>query len=170
MFERHHEQVYAYFRRRIDPEDARDCTAETFVVAWRKVGDIPEGGELHWLYKVARNVLRNAYRTKRRSRHVLGDVADHPDAADSPDTVLVRNEEAEEVLEALHRLRRGDQEILMLSVWEELRHDEIAAILGCSPHASSQRLHRASRRLATELNQRRRRSARLALRGEEGPA
>ena len=60
VFERHYEQVYAYFRRRVDIESARDCTAETFVVAWRRIGDIPEGSDLHWLYNVARNVLRNA--------------------------------------------------------------------------------------------------------------
>lgn len=63
-FEQHCERVYAYFRRRTDVEHARDCTAETFVVPWRKVGTIPEGSELHWLYRVARNDLRNAYRSK----------------------------------------------------------------------------------------------------------
>jgi RNA polymerase sigma-70 factor (ECF subfamily) len=50
VFERHYEQVYVYFRRRIDIETARNCTAEAFVVAWRKVGDIPAGSELRWLY------------------------------------------------------------------------------------------------------------------------
>ena len=79
VFERHYEQVYAYFRRRLDMEGARDCTAETFVVAWRKIGDIPEGAELHWLYRVARNVLRNAYRARRRSPIKFGEVSDRPD-------------------------------------------------------------------------------------------
>lgn len=170
VFERHYEQVYSYFRRRLDVETARDCTAETFVVAWRKVADIPEGSELHWLYKVARNVLRNAYRAKRRSPIKFVEVADRPDGADSPETIVVRNEEDREVIEALHRLRRNDQEILLLSVWEELPRDDVAAILGCTPHAASQRLHRASRRLAAELNHRRPLSARLALRREEGSA
>ncbi len=170
VFERHHEQVYAYFRRRLDTESARDFTAETFVVAWRKVGDIPEGSELHWLYKVARNVLRNAYRAKRRSPIRFGEVSDRPDRGDSPEAVVVRNEEDREVIEALHRLRRNDQEILLLSVWEELPRDDVAAILGCSPHAASQRLHRASRRLAAELNNRRPLTERVTLRREEGPA
>ena len=170
VFERHYEQVYAYFRRRTDAENARDCTAETFVVAWRRVGDIPKGSELHWLYKVARNVLRNAYRAKRRSPVTFGEITDRPDRTDSPETIVVRNEEYREVIEALHRLKRNDQEILLLSVWEELPRDDVAAILGCSPHAASQRLHRASRRLAAELNNRRPLSARLALRREEGSA
>ena len=170
VFERHHEQVYAYFRRRVDVETARDCTAETFVVAWRKIDDIPEGSELRWLYLVARNVLRNAYRSRRRSIVVFGDTAERPDPAASPETIVLRNEEDREVIEALHRLRRTDQEILLLSVWEELPREDVAAILGCSPHAASQRLHRASRRLAAELRRKRPFSSRLAPRREEGPA
>ena len=170
VFERHYEQVYAYFRRRLDVESARDCTAETFVVAWRRAGDIPEGSELHWLYKVARNVLRNAYRAKRRSRITFGEISDRPDGAGSPETIVLRNEEDREVIEALRRLRRNDREILLLSVWEELPRDDVAVVLGCSPHAASQRLHRASRRLAAELNHRRPLSARLAERREEGSA
>lgn len=168
VFELHHEQVYAYFRRRIDPEAAKDCTAETFLVAWRRIDSIPEGGELRWLYTVAHNILRNAYRAKRRSRLVYTDGIDHTGGPETPETVVVRNEEEQEVIEALGRLGRKDREVLMLSVWEELPRDEVAAILGCTPHAASQRLHRASRRLAAELQ----RSARtgFAVQREEGTA
>lgn len=166
VFDRHRDQVYAYFRRRIDADTARDCTAETFVIAWRKVDDIPEGDELRWLYRVARNVLRNAYRARRRSRVVLGEVRDVA-VTETPETILLRNEEDREVIEALHRLRFGDQEVLLLSVWEELPHVDIAEILGCSPHAVSQRLHRASRRLASELDRERPRFTRFAARKEQ---
>jgi RNA polymerase sigma factor (sigma-70 family) len=170
VFDRHHEQVYAYFRRRIDTETARDCTAETFVVAWRRAGDIPEGGELRWLYIVAHNVLRNVYRARRRSHVVFGDVKDVAANTDSPETVVLRNEEDREVIEALQRLGDKDREILLLSVWEELPRQDVAAILGCSPHAASQRLHRASRRLAAELRRERPLRRRYALRREEGSA
>ena len=170
LFERHHEKVYAFFRRRIDADTARDCTAETFVVAWRKVDEVPENGELRWLYIVARNVLRNTYRTRRRSRIVFGDVADRSDGSESPEMVVVRNEEEREVIDALRQLAPKDQEILLLSVWEELPREDVAAILGCSPHAASQRLHRASRRLAAALPKRPPMSGGLTPQQEEGAA
>lgn len=154
VFDEHHPRIYAYFRRRIDPDTARDCTAETFLVAWRRLDSIPDDGtELRWLYRVARNVLRNAYRSKRRSRDVLvGPGLDVRDpAAESPEAAVVRREEEQLALEALSRLGDRDREILLLSVWEELPRDDIAAILGTTPHAVSQRLHRASRRLAAQL-------------------
>lgn len=170
LFQRHHEKVYAFFRRRIDAETARDCTAETFVVAWRKVDEIPESGELRWLYVVARNVLRNTYRARRRSRLVFGDVRDRSDGGESPEMVVVRSEEEREVIATLRTLSASDQEILLLSVWEELPRDDVAAILGCSPHAASQRLHRASRRLAAGLRKHARIGGGLSPRREEGAA
>lgn len=152
VFTEHHPRIYAYFRRRIDSEVASDCTAETFLVAWRRIDAIPHDGELRWLYMVARNVLRNAYRTKRRTRDVVGGLTfDVADPGESPEAVAVRHEEEAEVMQALSRLSERDREILLLSVWEELPREDIAAIVHCSPHAASQRLHRASKRLAREV-------------------
>jgi len=152
VFLEHHQRVYAYFRRRIDAEQAKDCTAETFLVAWRKVELIPEGDELRWLYVVARNVLRNAYRTKRRSRDRPTEPSRQiPDPSPTPEAEVVDSEAHREVIAAMRRLRPNDQEILMLAVWEELPRATIASVLGCSEHAASQRLHRASRRLRNEL-------------------
>ncbi len=157
VFDRYHRDVYAYFKRRLDADTAKDCTTETFLVVWRRIDKVPEGDEaLRWLYRVARNVLRNEYRTKRRSRSLAARLGGNGGGFQpSPEVVVVRREEDEEVLQALHRLSSQDHEILLLSVWEELPHDEIAGILGCSPHAVSQRLYRASQRLAKQLGRRR---------------
>jgi RNA polymerase sigma-70 factor (ECF subfamily) len=153
VFDRHHRDVYAYFKRRIDAETAADCTAETFLVAWRRIDVVPDDGEaLHWLYRVARNVLRNQYRTNRRSHSLTARLRSNGhDASPSPEVIVVRREEDDEVLRALERLSVQDQEILLLAVWEELPHSEIAKVLDCTSHAASQRLYRASRRLAAQL-------------------
>ena len=157
IFDRYHLDVYAYFRRRIDADTAKDCTAETFLVAWKRIDTIPQGEEaLRWLYRVARNVLRNEYRAKRRSRGLSVRISGNGgEPVSSPEVVVVRREEDEEVLAAVRRLSTQDQEILLLAVWEELPPNEIAGILGCTPHAASQRLYRASQRLAKQLGRKR---------------
>ena len=157
VFDSYHRDVYAYFKRRIDADTAKDCTAETFLVAWRRIDKVPDGDEaLQWLYRVARNVLRNEYRAKRRSRNLAARLGGNGSRSQpSPEVVVVRREEDEEVLRALNRLSSQDQEILLLAVWEELPYDEIAGILECSSHAASQRLYRASQRLAKQLGKRR---------------
>ncbi len=55
------------------------------------------------------------------------------------------------VHEALDRLSPADQEILRLAAWEELGAEEIAIALGCGRRAAAMRLHRARRRLHTEI-------------------
>lgn len=52
---------------------------------------------------------------------------------------------------ALDRLRRSDREILKLATWEKLPHRSIGELLGISEAAVDQRISRARRRLANEL-------------------
>jgi DNA-directed RNA polymerase specialized sigma24 family protein len=64
----HYRQVYMYFRRRTDIECARDGTADTFLVAWRRIDNVPAGDRtLPWLYGTARRVLANQWRSRNRA-------------------------------------------------------------------------------------------------------
>jgi len=152
LFDRYHRQVYAYCRRRSDAQTAADGLAETFLVAWRRLDDVPEGdAALGWLYGVARRVLANEYRRTRRSHQLVtrlrGDCRD-PDP--TPEVVVVRQERDRVMLAAVAQLRPQDQEVLRLAWWEELPYAEIADILGCSPNAATHRVQRAARRVAKE--------------------
>ena len=53
-----------YALRRVDaPEDAADVVAETFLVAWRRFGEVPvDDGARLWLYATARQVIANQRR------------------------------------------------------------------------------------------------------------
>lgn len=73
LYARHFDAVLGFALRRCDrPEDAADVTAETFVVAWRRLRHVPAGdGTRPWLYGVARRVLANQRRGEGR-RAALG--------------------------------------------------------------------------------------------------
>lgn len=123
LYERHVPAVYRFFLRRVEEEDAaQDCTADTFLVAWRRLDDVPEGDRaLPWLYRVARRVLANHYQSGARSRKLflrLGWL--RRDAGSTPEGIVVRRSEDRRIDEALRELRPQDQELLRLSVWEEL--------------------------------------------------
>ena len=106
---------------------------------------------LGWLYGVARRVLANEFRSGRRRRGLLARLRrSDPDPNETPETVVVRREQDGEVVAALGRLRPQDQELLLLALWEQVPHAEIAAILGCSTQAVTQRIYRATRRAAKE--------------------
>lgn len=150
LFERTHRPLLAYAVRRVaDPADAADVVAEAFVVAWRRIEDVPAGAEATpWLYGVARRVLANHHRGERR-RDALADRL-----RDSLREVSVAGPETADIsalTRALARLRPDDQEILRLLAWEGLTHEEIAVALGISRGSVRVRLHRARSRLGAAL-------------------
>lgn len=143
------EPLRRYAARRTDPETAQDVVADSFLVIWRRLDDVPDGGELPWCYAVARNCLANAQRSARRQRGLLLRLArldpprPAPDASqDLPDEALHR---------ALAALGSNDRELLRLWAWEELRPAEIAVVLETTTNAVNIRLHRARRLLAARL-------------------
>ena len=80
LFREHHSAVQCYARRRVPPGVVDDIVAETFLVVWRRLDDVPEPA-LPWLLTVARNVAgtdrRGAVRRERlwlkaQSGHVEG--------------------------------------------------------------------------------------------------
>jgi RNA polymerase sigma factor (sigma-70 family) len=161
-------RVLAYFLRRTDATSARDGAAETFLVAWRRIDEVPSGDRtLPWLYGVARRVLANQRRSRNRYA-ALGQKLTGLDATEdeSPEVIVLRRAEDREMLDAVARLRSEDQEIIELAVWDEVPHSQIAEMIGTSTHAITQRLHRITKQLARDLD----RPASGAMRRDARPA
>lgn len=153
LYRAHYGDVLRYACRRTDPDTARDVVADVFLVAWRRLSCVPANPAQvqPWLYGVARRTLANSDRSRRRSEHLATRLSHAipaggqlPDLADS---VAERGR----LRQALDRLRPADQEALRLVGWEELDLAGAAVAMGCSRAAMAVRLHRARRRLATEL-------------------
>ncbi|MER7362526.1 RNA polymerase sigma factor [Nonomuraea wenchangensis] len=146
-----YDQITAYAGRRCDsPQDAADVVAETFVIVWRKIEELPPGAQARlWVYGVARNVLadhrRSALRRQARHRDLDAEMADlYGDLAD-------RSVERNAIAQAFATLPEDDRELLALVAWEGLDRREIATMLGLSRNAVRIRLHRARRRLSRAL-------------------
>jgi RNA polymerase sigma-70 factor (ECF subfamily) len=146
LWQDHAPAVVRYARRHVLPDEVEDVVAETFVVAWRRLNEVPPYG-LPWLLGVARNISANVRRGGRR-REVLSDrlFADLDDRPMWPETGG-----DDTVTAALHRLSDADRELLTLIAWEGLSHAEAAEALGCSRGALKVRLHRARHRFAVLL-------------------
>jgi RNA polymerase sigma-70 factor (ECF subfamily) len=153
IWSEHRLQVMAYCLRRAPSADAEDACAETFLVVWRRLDEIPPAPKtLLCLYGIARKVLSNQTRAfHRRGRlHVkLTNLGVAP-AAD-PMHVVVQGAEDRVVSDAVHRLKPVDREIVMLDVWEDLSRAEIAEVMGMTRAAVDQRIHRAYEKLSRSL-------------------
>ena len=155
LFSECHRTVLAYCSRRAGRADAWDAASEVFVVAWRRLDDVPPGDEaLPWLLGVAYKVLANQRRSDQRRRRLNERAASEGSTnGEVPEAQLIRSEEGAEVIEALARMRPSDREIIQLSLWEELAPVQIAEMLGISRAAVDQRFSRAKRRLARQLKE-----------------
>jgi RNA polymerase sigma-70 factor (ECF subfamily) len=139
--------ILAYALRRVESrEDAADVLAETFLIAWRRLAEVPADPEARlWLYAVARRVIANLHRSERRRTRLGGRLAE------SLRTELATHSapsgEAAEVLRAMAGLSGEDRELLLLVAWEGLSPSEAAKVIEVSSLAARSRLHRARRRL-----------------------
>jgi RNA polymerase sigma-70 factor (ECF subfamily) len=154
LFEAHYAAVFRYARRRVADDLAADVASEVFVVAWRRLGEVPLE-PLPWLYGVARRVVANQRRGQERALRLSERVAVHAGAAQREQRR--RGDPGEAVTAsvsfatAFGRLSVDDREVLALVAWEGLGAREVAAVLGCSVAAVTMRVHRARRRLRGSL-------------------
>ncbi len=144
LFAAHAAAVRAYAARRVPSGDVDDVTSDVFVIAWRRLDDLPND-PLPWLLGCARRLIANRVRSARRQmalRQRLG--LERPPVAEVTlaDSLLAQG---------LAALSPSDREALMLVVWDGLDHSRAAVVAGCSPRAFSMRVHRARRRLAAAM-------------------
>ncbi|RKS79077.1 RNA polymerase sigma-70 factor (ECF subfamily) [Actinomadura pelletieri DSM 43383] len=151
LWDAHYDDVLAYAARRVDHETARDVAAETFLVAWRRRKDIPADRPFPWLLHVARNVLANEARGRRRRGRLWGRLRDDREHQRPVDDIATGLAEGGRIDAALRRLPERDREALRLVGWECLNTRDAAVVAGCSAKAFSVRLHRARRRLSAVL-------------------
>ena len=142
----HAASVLAYSRRLVDRDMAEEVVSETFLVAWRRLQDVPDPA-LPWLLGVARNTAANIRRASGRQDAVQSELVRLQHVIDFVPAVDVGVTERAELREALARLTPSEREALLLTSWDGLSARQAARVAGCSPSAMYVRLHRARRRL-----------------------
>jgi RNA polymerase sigma-70 factor (ECF subfamily) len=147
-----YDDLWRYVQRRsINTEEARDTLSEVFLVAWRRLEDIPAGKEARlWLFGVARNLVKTSWRKRKRSGDLVVRIGSEMSTRGTTDEEL-DNSGVLKIVKALQFLSESDQEILRLLAWENLSHKEISVVLGCSENAVAIRIRRARVRLMKVL-------------------
>lgn len=134
IVERHRRTVYQVcFRFVGNHEDASDLAQDAFIRAYRALAKFKGESELRtWLYRIAVNVCLNRMALKTPAFETI-ETDRHLDThSERPDEPVIRAERAELVKAAIAKLPRKQRATLILRVYHELPHDEIAQILGSS--------------------------------------
>jgi RNA polymerase sigma-70 factor (ECF subfamily) len=155
-----------FLARRTDEATAEDVLADTLLVCWRRLDDVPADAVLPWTYGVARLCLANAQRSARRQERLAARIA----VVDPPAEAAPGPEDADDrVGEVMAAMRPEDAELLRLWAWEQLSPAEIATVLDVSPNAASIRLHRAREKFRDLLRKNDPDAGHERLRGGSGP-
>jgi RNA polymerase sigma-70 factor (ECF subfamily) len=150
IVERYRRTVYQVcFRFVGNHEDASDLAQDAFIRAYRALGKFKGDSALGtWLYRIAVNVSLNRLALKRPPHESLDAGPDsraeegraaaierrllEDTSAERPDEPVMRAERAAIVKAAIARLPTKQRATLILRVYHDLPHEEIAHMLGSS--------------------------------------
>ncbi|MGH9473732.1 MAG: RNA polymerase sigma factor [Terriglobales bacterium] len=141
LFERHQGALLNYFLRLGTTRAlAEDFVQDVFVRILKYRASYRPGSRFAtWMYYIARNVRLDGLHKRR------GEVGWEEEYAPSFEPADAAQSEQEHRLlrQALERLPREKREVLVMSRYQDLKHDEIGAILGCAAGTVKVRVHRA---------------------------
>ncbi len=154
LVERYQRGIYRLCYRYVNQhEDANDLAQEAFLKAWRAIGRFRGDSSFGtWLYRIAVNACLNYRALRRPATQELPESL--PDPGRGAEARAVRDGEAERVRAAVSRLPDKQRATLILKVYQELTHEEVAQILGSSVGTVKSNLFHALANLKRLLDER----------------
>lgn len=128
---------------------AEDMVQEAFCRAWLSLPD-EVASFRGWLFRVLRNLIIDHLR---RCQHLSDDPPPEQTDGSTPESLLLRQEDAAALYRAMVQLPPADRELLTLHCFAHLSAPELAAVLHTTPSAIRQRLHRARTRLRQKMEE-----------------
>lgn len=131
LVERYQRDVYRLCYRYVNNHhDANDLAQEAFLRAYRAIAKFRgESSFSTWLYRIAVNACLNFKASRRASEELSDTLADGREPVEGR---VLRDERARAVREAVARLPEKQRATLILKVYHDLTHEEVARIVGAS--------------------------------------
>jgi RNA polymerase sigma-70 factor (ECF subfamily) len=153
LYREHGEALLAYVRAHVggDHRRAEDIVQETMVRAWRHSEELTAETARPWLFRVARNLVVDGYRSRgRRPREVPAEAAESVPGSDELERALL----SWQVAEALRNLTRAHREVLLELYYRDRTVAEAALVLRVPEGTVRSRAYYALRALKLVLEER----------------
>jgi RNA polymerase sigma-70 factor (ECF subfamily) len=151
---RHRRAIYQLCYRFLgNHEDASDATQDAFVRAFKGLARFKNESALGtWLYRVGVNTCLNRVATRRPDTEPVDAVERADQTAIDPLNEIVRGEVSRRVRRAIRKLPPKQRATLVLRVYQDLTHEQIARVLGSSVGAVKANFFHALGNLKRILN------------------
>jgi RNA polymerase sigma-70 factor (ECF subfamily) len=151
LFLRHHRPLFGFlFNMTRQKEASEDMLQNVFYRMLRSRHTFTGDGDFKtWMYHIARNVIKDHVKKSGRDfgYHDMNELAERVGVDVRTDEQIERKLEIKALQRAMGALSRDSREVLILSRFQELRHEEIARVLDISVGAVKVRVHRAINQL-----------------------
>ena len=130
LVERYQRDVYRLCYRYVNNHhDASDLAQDVFLKAYRAIGRFRGDSAFStWLYRIAVNTCLNFRAARKAASEELKD--DVADARRRVDDRMEDDELSQRVREAVSRLPEKQRATLILKIYNDLTHEEVAQVLG----------------------------------------
>ena len=161
LVERHSRPLFRLaFRMTSNEQDAEDVVQETFLRAYRRIGNFDERASFGtWLYRITVNCSLDLVRARKRRSEQSGPVNPEmddlmqslPASAPTPDRMAMSGEARERIAAAMGELSASEKTAFVLRHFEGMCIDEVSRVLGCRPGAARHCVFRAVQKLRRAL-------------------
>ena len=148
LFERHHQGLFDFLCRMTgNRAAAEDMVQDIFVRILRYRSTFRDDGRFEtWMFRIARNARADYFR-KRGSEHVSDEGVDAASDTPGPARLLEIGQDVALLKRALLLLREDRRELIVFTRYREMKHEQIAALLGVDVGTVKVRVHRAMKDL-----------------------
>ncbi len=155
IVERHRRAVYQLCYRFVgNHEDASDLSQDVFLRAYRGLRSFRSQASIAtWLYRIGVNVCLNRVGAKRLATESIQERQYIDARSESASERMLRDERAARVRAAVAELPPKQRAVLVLRIYHEMSHQEIAAIVGTSVGAVKANVFHALQNLKKRLGE-----------------
>ncbi len=151
------DSIYRYVFYRVKNEDAEDLTETVFLKVWENIRSYKEKKDVYfssWIFRIAHNVVIDYYRASKDKMVSEIDISiPDMDREHNPLRKTEKHLDQEILRNALNRLKKGYQDILIYKFINDLSNAEIAEVLGQSEGSIRIIQFRALKALKQEFEQ-----------------
>src|SRR5271155_5435506 len=150
LFRRYQLPLYVYvFELLRDEQTSLDIVQETFIAAVKHIGGLRDDEKFgSWLFGIAHQKCIQRWRKQSGKEILFDEIPESPDESEnSPDDLLVRQEQEAEFMNLLNQLPLPQRSVLLLHFVEDFSLEEIARITETQLGTVKSRLHYAKKSL-----------------------
>lgn len=147
LFSRYSKRVYNYFlKSTMDRDDSDDLTQELFIRVMKYRKSYKEGQALQfWVFQIARNMVKDHFRKMKVHKDQFNPVEVMPEVVE--ETMEESREREKQLYRAMNALPDDKRELLVLSKFEGLKYEQIAAMRETSVSNIKVQVHRIIKEL-----------------------